>query len=73
MHLKDILKSFLPLLVILVLPETSAGSIKDQLDNSNDQKAANETKITQTKNSGIDALSTLLPYHLMEYASRNEC
>ena len=68
MHLNDILKSFLPILVILVLPETSANFIKDQLDHY-DQETANETKITQTENTTMySVLRTVLPYHLMEYA-----
>ena len=80
MHLKNILKPFLPLLVILVLHETSAASIKDQLDHPNDEKAANETKITQTENQCIskrsitldseNILHTLLPYDLMAYVVR---
>ena len=68
--------SFLPLLVILLLHETSAASIKDQLDHPNDEKAANETKITQTENQCIskrfkldseNILRTLLPHDLMAF------
>ena len=80
MHLKNILKSFLPLLVILLLHETSAASIKDQLDHPNVEKAANETKITQTENKSIpkgfisldsgNILRTLLPYDLMAFVVR---